>query len=195
MTSVRTGTQTNAEASAEVRVWDRAVRGLHVLLAVSVIAAWATGFRFHPNHHALGYAAATVVALRLAWGFVGSSYARFANFVRDPAATLAYARKLAANRAPHYLGHNPLGGWMVIALLACVGLCSLTGFLYTTDWLWGYAWLDALHRGLAWLLALLLCLHLCGVAMMSWLSRENLVVAMVSGRKKVPARGKQTFSH
>lgn len=180
--------------AAMVRVWDPLVRLLHVTLAATVIAVWATGHWFHPLHHALGYAAAAIVALRLVWGFVGTPHARFADFVRAPAATWRYARQLAAGREPHHLGHNPLGGWMIVALLATVALTSLTGFLYTTDWLWGYGWLEALHAGLAWLLATLVAGHLCGVLVMSIRDRENLAAAMITGHKRGPHAAPRTAS-
>ena len=90
----------------------------------------------------------SVAVLRLAWGFAarGDRYARFAQFVRPARATLPYARAVLQHQAPRYIGHNPLGGWMVVGLLACVGALGVTGALYTTDWLWGYAWLAHLHE-------------------------------------------------
>jgi len=75
-------------------------------------------------HAAAGYAVLALLAFRLPWGFIGPRHARFADFVYGPAATLRYARSLFARRPLHYLGHNPLGGWMVIALLlALAGTC------------------------------------------------------------------------
>lgn len=168
-----------------VPVWDRLVRSLHWLLVPTVVAVWITGHWFDSVHHALGYAAAGIVALRFVWGLWGSPHARFSDFVKGPRDTWRYARLLLAGREPHHLGHNPLGGWMVVALLTCVALGSLTGFLYTTDWLWGYGWLEALHVGLAWLLALLVAGHLCGVLVMSLRGRENLVRSMLTGNKRV----------
>jgi len=170
--------------SAAVPVWDALVRSLHWLLAAAVAAAWITGHWFHPLHHALGYGAAAIVAVRIPWGVWGSRHARFADFVHGPRATWRYARALMRGQAPRHLGHNPLGGWMIVALLVCVALTSLTGFLYTTDWLWGYAWLEALHAALAWLLATLVAGHLCGVLAMSRVEGENLVAGMWTGRKR-----------
>lgn len=169
---------------AWVRVWDRPVRLLHWLLAAGVVAAWATGHWFHASHHALGYAVGGIVAARVLWGFIGSAPARFREFVRSPTNTLRYTRQLLAGREPRHLGHNPLGGWMVLALLACAGAASLTGALYVTDWLWGYAWLENLHAALAWALPVLVALHLAGVAFTGWRHGESLVKAMVTGRKR-----------
>ena len=181
-----------AAPTARVKVWDRLVRSLHWLLVLTVVYAWASGhwpvlgtrIARQDAHELAGYAAAAIVALRLVWGFCGSPYARFAQFMRGPRATWDYFRLLLAGREPRTLGHNPLGAWMIAALLACVAGITLTGFLYTTDWLYGYTWLEALHRGLAWLLAALVFGHLAGVAFTSVRHRENLVTAMFTGYKR-----------
>ena len=176
-----------------MRVWDVLVRSLHGLLAATVLIAWASGHWldrwFDEIHHTAGYLAAGVVLIRLAWGFRGSRYARFTQFVRSPRATWRYAQQLRAAREPRYIGHNPLGGWMVLALLATAAASSLTGFLYTTDWLWGYDWLSNLHAALAWLMAALIVGHWAGVAVTSWRHRENLAVAMFTGRKRAAEPG------
>lgn len=169
-----------------MRVWDRPVRLLHWALVLVVSAAWWTGGDKDGWHEDLGYAATAIVLARLVWGFRGSAYARFAQFVRGPAATWAYARTVYQGRAARYLGHNPLGGWMVLALLACVATLCLSGWLYTTDWLWGYGWLYWTHFVAGWLLVGLVTLHVAGVAFTSWQHRENLVQAMFSGRKPEP---------
>ncbi|MES2258204.1 MAG: cytochrome b/b6 domain-containing protein [Pseudomonadota bacterium] len=165
------------------RIWDLPVRLLHWLLVASVVAAWYTGSRIGPVHEYCGYTAAAVVALRLLWGFIGTRYARFAQFVPGARATLLYLRQVLAGTAPRYLGHNPLGGWMVLALLACVALLGGSGWLMNTDLLWGYAWPVRVHVALAWLLLGLIALHLAGVLFTSWQHRENLVGAMLTGDK------------
>lgn len=164
------------------------MRLLHWSLVAAVAAAWTTRSRLGPVHEWLGWAAAAIAAARVVWGFRGGHYARFRQFVRPPAATGRYARAVLAGRAPRYLGHNPLGAWMVLALLACLCALTLTGWLYTTDWLWGYGWLARLHAGLGWLLLVLVALHVGGVAFTGWQHRENLIAAMCSGRK-APPRG------
>lgn len=176
-----------------MHVWDRLVRSLHWLLAASVVTAWTSGHWlgrwFDEVHHTAGYVAAGAVALRVAWGLRGGRYARFGQFVRSPRATWAYVRQLRTGTEPRYIGHNPLGGWAVLALLAAAGAASLTGFLYTTDWLWGYEWLSDLHAALAWLLLVLVLGHLSGVLFTSLRHRENLVRAMLSGRKRAADPG------
>ena len=171
-----------------VPVWDAPVRLLHWGMVTAVAVAWWSRSDTGPLHERVGYAVITLLAARLAWGFCGSRYARFAQFVRAPRATLAYARAALAGRAPRYIGHNPLGGWMVLALLANLGALGFTGWLYTTDMFWGYGWLADLHQALAWALLALVALHIAGMLWTSRAHRENLVRAMFTGRKAA-ARG------
>ena len=170
---------------ARVKVWDLPVRLLHWGLAAAVAGAWWASGSNVRWHEPVGYAAAACVALRLAWGLVGSRHARFADFVRGPRATAAYAGLLLRGREPRHLGHNPLGGWMALALWAGVSATAFTGWLYTTDAYWGEPWLDLLHRVLAWAVVVLVALHLAGVAFTGWRHRENLVAAMFSGLKRL----------
>ncbi len=167
----------------KVKVWDAPVRILHWALVCCVGAAWWTGSAIGPLHDYLGYGVAAIVLTRLAWGFAGSPYARFGQFVLPLAASWAYLRQAARGRAPRHLGHNPLGGWMVVALLSCLGLLVLSGWGLTTDLLWGYSWPVLVHLVLAWLLVALVVLHIAGVFFTSWQHRENLVGAMITGLK------------
>lgn len=179
-----------AAGATLIKVWDRLVRSLHWLLAAAMVTAWTSGHWqpswFDEVHHGAGYVVAAVVLVRLAWGFAGGRYARLRQFVRGPRPTLAYARQMRAGAEPRYIGHNPLGGWMVLALWSTAAALSLSGWLYTTDWLWGYAWLSDLHAWLAWGLLTLVIGHLGGVAVTSLRHRENLVAAMFSGHKRPP---------
>ncbi|MFT3813686.1 MAG: cytochrome b/b6 domain-containing protein [Acidovorax sp.] len=170
-----------------MRVWDAPVRLLHWGLVAAVATAWWSRNDIGPLHENTGYVVIALLAARLAWGFRGSRYARFAQFVRAPRETLAYARAALAGHAPRYIGHNPLGGWMVLALLANLGLLGFTGWLYTTDMFWGYGWLANLHKCLGWALLGLIALHVAGMLWTSWQHRENLVRAMVTGSKAPPA--------
>ena len=173
-----------------VPVWDGVVRWLHWLLVATVTGAWLTSIAQLRWHEPTGYAALAIVAARIAWGFAGGPHARFASFVRGPVATVAYARSVLWRCEPRYLGHNPLGAWMVLALLACVAALGLSGWLYTaTDLFWGEPWLESLHAILAWLLLALVAAHLAGVVFTSLRHRENLVRAMVDGTKAAPRPG------
>ena len=174
-------------APAEVRVWDPLVRALHWTLVATVALAWATGDELDLVHTWLGEAVAVLVAVRLAWGFTGPRRARFASFVRGPAAVLRDARLAAAGRAPRHLGHNPLGGWMIVALLLSLLAVAGSGWLMTQDAFSGSGWLEELHEGLAHGLLVLVALHVAGAVVTGWLHGENLVKSMFSGRKRAPA--------
>ena len=173
---------------AGVPVWDPLLRLLHWSLGLLVVAAWYTRHGFGALHEWLGYAALATLAVRLAWGFFGPRHARFTDFVRSPAHTRAYLRDSLAGTANRHLGHNPLGGWMSMALWLAVLLVCASGWLYTTDRFWGLEWVENLHDRLTWALIGLVSLHLLGVAWSSWRHRENLVASMLHGRKR-PASG------
>jgi cytochrome b len=171
-------------------IWDLPTRVFHWLLAACVIGAWLTAEseRSRMLHLALGYSAGVLVAWRVVWGFVGSRYARFTEFVRSPAAALSYLRGYlpaarAAGQTPtHYVGHNPAGGWAVLALLAVVALAVGTGWVtYQDDSAELWAGLHALAgNGIM----VLVGLHAAAVIVTGLLHRENLVRAMVNGYKR-----------
>jgi cytochrome b len=169
-------------------VWDPLVRVLHWTLVASVLGAWLTAEierdAARRVHEWLGYAALAVIAVRFVWGWVGSRYARFADFVPGPVKTIAYARAVLSRTEPRYLGHNPLGGWMVVALLVMVAAAGLTGWLSVTDRFWGVEWMQELHEAMANTLLVLAGFHVAGVIYTSVHHRENLVRAMFTGRKR-----------
>jgi cytochrome b len=169
-----------------VKVWDRPVRVLHWTLVASIALGWLTTLLWFGAHQPVGWVALAAGALRLAWGFAGSRHSRFAQFVRAPRATFAYMRQIGRGTEPRHLGHNPLGAWMIVALLANVIALCLTGWLYTTDALWGDQTVEMLHRVFAWGLLGLIALHVGGVIFTSLRQRENLVRAMLNGEKRAP---------
>ena len=175
-----------ADPEPSVRIWDLFVRACHWLLALSVALAWFTREGGGAWHEWLGYAALLLVALRGVWGWTGPAPARFAHFVRSPSVTLRYAGQLLSRRESRYLGHNPLGGWMILLLLASVAAAGITGWLYTTDAYWGDAGMERLHYLCAIVLLVLVALHVAGVVVTSLLQRENLVASMIHGRKRAP---------
>ncbi len=176
--------QTGARgAPTTIGVWDPLVRLLHWTLAVAFLGAF---FIEHPRdiHKALGYVALAVVAIRLVWGFIGPRRARFSDFVPTPAGFLAYARAAFAGNEPRYVGHNPAGGAMVIALLAIVAFLGVTGWMMGLDAYWGAEWLEGVHETAANVGIGLVVLHWAGVAWESVRHGENLAKAMVTGRKR-----------
>jgi cytochrome b len=170
-------------------VWDVPVRVLHWTLALSVLTAWVTTERFSGWHEPAGWMALAAVVLRVAWGWVGGGAARFGSFVRGPMATVAYAHQWLRGREPRYIGHNPLGAWMVVVLLGLALATTISGALLTTDRYWGDEAIGQWHRGLAWGFVGLVPVHVMGVLMASWRHRENLVRAMLDGRKRAPGEG------
>ncbi len=116
-------------------------------------------------------------------------HGRLRSWFHGAAPTLQYLRVALRGRAPRYVGHNPLGGWMMGLLLADVVLCSTTGWLFTTDRFWGLEWLEELHGGLGHAFIPLVALHVVGAVLGSWKQGENLVAAMVHGRQRPAASG------
>lgn len=179
--------QAHARPSHDVvRVWDRVVRGFHWALVLSFAVAWFTPQSFEDIHHWAGYAAASLVAMRLVWGIVGTPYARFSQFVRDPATVLRYLAAIIKGSEARYIGHNPAGGAMVVVLMAMMVSVAVTGWMQTTDTYFGVSWVEDAHSLAAHGLLVLVFLHIGGVALASLRHRENLVRAMITGRKRGP---------
>ncbi|MGZ9034681.1 MAG: cytochrome b/b6 domain-containing protein [Rhodospirillales bacterium] len=167
-----------------VRVWDPFVRIFHWSLVSLFILAFVTGDETEWLHLAAGYAIAVLILLRIIWGFVGPQHARFSDFVRTPREVTGYVRSAIRLRAPRYLGHNPAGGAMIIAFLAMLIGISATGFMMTTDAFWGAQWVEDLHEWLVYVMLGLIALHVAGVVFSSIEHGENLVKAMITGRKR-----------
>lgn len=121
-------------ARQTTRVWDPLIRIGHWTLVITFFAAYLTEDDFLTQHVWAGYVAGVAVCVRVLWGVVGTRHARFADFVRPPAETLAYIRALAAGRAKRHIGHNPAGGAMVVALLLGISGTVVSGlFVYALD--------------------------------------------------------------
>lgn len=176
------------EASAPRRtlVWDAPVRVFHWLLALSFGIAWLTaeGERWRLLHVTAGYTVAGLVVFRLLWGLVGTRHARFTDFVRGPRAVLSYLRSLLRGRPEHHTGHNPAGALAILALLALAALTAASGWAEFMDY--GGDWLEEVHEALANLMLAIVIVHVLAVLASSWLHRENLVAAMIDGRKAAP---------
>jgi cytochrome b len=183
---------------SEIKVWDPLVRLFHWGLAGSFAIAYITEDHFMRLHSWAGYTLLGLILVRLVWGFIGPRHARFSDFVHRPETVIRYLKEELALRAKRYLGHNPAGGAMVVALLLC-----LTGTAFSGLLLYGAAEfsgplaslmagtpgflakaLEELHELLAHLSLLLVGLHLAGVLFASRLHNENLVRAMITGYKR-----------
>jgi cytochrome b len=168
----------------EVLVWDLPVRLFHWLFALSFAGAYLTGDseRLRDIHVMLGYTVAGLVAFRLAWGLLGTRYARFASFAYGPRQVLGYLRSLLTRSPQHYLGHNPAGSWAIYGLLGLSALAAAAGYATYND-VGGHA-MEEVHEALANGLLALVLVHIAGVAASSLLHGENLVRAMITGRKR-----------
>jgi len=175
-------------AGSTVKVWDPLVRLFHWSLAACIFGAFLVE-EGDTAHQVLGYIALGLVASRVAWGFVGTRHARFRDWVRGPRAIRAYLRERIAGTSRRRLGHNPAAGAMMMGLLAGVVAVGVTGWMQTLDAFWGAEWLENLHEVLAWSLLGMIGLHVLAALVESWHYRENLVAAMIHGRKRAPDAG------
>ena len=178
-----------------IRVWDRLVRLNHWLLVLTFAIIYLY-YRKFPTHAYAGYLVIILVIWRILWGFVGSRAARFSSFAFSPKAVLEYARDAMQGHASYHVSHNPMGSWMVFILLGMLLLNSIVGLiLYSSGQQLGpfgasvpYAWEDCLiqvHKILGHLTAACVVGHLFGVLWAARLHRENYVVAMLTGHKRV----------
>jgi cytochrome b len=175
------------ETLRPVLIWDLPQRLFHWLLVFSFAGAWlsADSERWRLLHVSLGYTVGGLLLFRLAWGVFGSRHARFRAFVRGPAAVLAYLRSITGRSPQHATGHNPAGAVAIVALLALGLLTTASGWLIWSEWggTLGGERLAEFHEFLAISMLALVGVHLAGVLIGSLVHRENLVRAMLSGRK------------
>lgn len=179
---MNTTTHSAAAYDTGALVWDLPTRIFHWSLAICFTGAWLTSDseRQHLLHLLFGYSLFGLIAFRVVWGFVGSRYARFSNFLYGPRATLRYLAAMAKGRPGHHVGHNPAGAvaiWLLLGLglaTAGVGIAMIAG---------GGEVLEDVHEALATAMLVIVGLHLLGVIVGSVLHRENLPRAMVTGRK------------
>jgi cytochrome b len=181
------------------RVWDLPTRVFHWAVAALVLAQWCSAewnLLSMEWHFRFGYALLALVLFRIAWGFVGSDSARFSRFLAGPSRVAEYAATLARRAPSAQPGHNPLGGWSVVAMLAALLAQSLTGLFSTDDIsLFGPLServsadladrLTAIHKSLTDVLVILIGLHLTAIAWYALWKRDGLVAAMLSGRKRL----------
>jgi cytochrome b len=182
--------------SRRIPVWDLPVRAFHWALAVLVVFSFATGKTggaWMEWHLKSGYAILALLLFRIAWGFAGSQTARFSAFVRLPRAAIDYVRARLGGRDAPLLGHNPLGGWAVVAMLAVLLLQTGTG-LFSDDEISTQGPLaakvsnalvsrmSAIHSWNEWAIVGLVLLHVAAIAFYRLVWRVRLVGPMVHGR-------------
>jgi cytochrome b len=201
----------------DVMVWDLGVRLFHWLLVSTVAVAIVTGFfagkPWLDAHVISGVCIVALVVFRVIWGFLGSTYARFGSFVVSPGAAVRHLRDAASGGRRRSLGHNPLGAWMILTLLAALtvicalGAVALGGVVkegpFAPHVTYAFArQAKEIHEFLAYLLVGLIALHILGAFFESWRSSENLSRGMVTGRKRrssdartcAPVRGRPVIA-
>ncbi len=188
------------ESKRNVLVWDLPVRVFHwvlVLLVISQIVTVSIGGNAMEYHVLGGYAILTLVVFRILWGLLGTPTARFVNFVRGPLAVLRYAKSLASTQSELAAGHNPLGGWSVVAMLISLLVQTVSGLfaddeIMTTGPLWKYVSEDTaslfnvIHETNALILLTLICIHLAAILFYLLRKKENLITPMLTGSKQLP---------
>jgi cytochrome b len=180
-----------------VRVWDLPTRLFHWALVVLVVFSFVTG-KIGGNaltyHMWSGYTILTLILFRIVWGVIGGRESRFTSFVRGPAAVYRYASGLLGKGSARYLGHNPLGGWSVVAMLAALALQASTGLfvndeIATEGPLAQYVslgtslFLTRIHRLNQWVLVALVSIHVAAVLFYLFAKRDNLIGPMIHGHK------------
>ncbi|MDP3551797.1 MAG: cytochrome b/b6 domain-containing protein [Novosphingobium sp.] len=164
----------------QIRVWDLPVRLFHWLLVVTILIAFLSSEEesaLAPWHIPAGWITAVLIAFRLVWGFVGGEHARFADFLK-PGRIGHHLASLFSGKPERSIGHNALGGVAIIALLGTVA-----GIIYTGATMQGDAG-EELHETLGNILLGLIALHVIAVIAMSVLTKDNLIRAFVTGRKR-----------
>jgi cytochrome b len=178
-----------------IRVWDLPTRLFHWLIVIFVFISFTTGMidgNWMSYHLKSGYIILTLLVFRLIWGVWGGRYSRFVSFVRGPIAVVRYAKALIRNDSHKFLGHNPMGGWSVIAMLAALFVQAGTGLFANDDIatqgpLYGWVskatsdWLTGIHIFNKGVILFLIVLHLSAVLFYLLIKHDNLIISMITG--------------
>jgi cytochrome b len=178
-----------------IRIWDLPTRLFHWLIVIFVFISFTTGLiggNWMFYHLKSGYIILTLLIFRLIWGFWGGRYSRFVSFVRGPIAVIQYAKVLVRKDSPRILGHNPMGGWSVLAMLATLFIQAGTGLFANDDIatqgpLYGWVskatsdWLTGIHIFNKGVILFLIVLHLSAVLFYLLIKHDNLIVSMITG--------------
>ncbi len=187
----------NNGSEQQIRVWDLFIRVFHWGLALLFLAAYVTEEDILVIHVWAGYLILGLIGLRIVWGFIGTSYARFSSFVFGPETVIQYLKDTLRLKAKRYIGHNPAGGAMILVMLLSVVLTCITGVaVYGVEgagpmasWLvnageWLHEPLEEVHEFFANFTVTLIVIHVAGVIIEGLVHRENLVDAMITGNKR-----------
>lgn len=174
----------NDQATRTILVWDAPVRVFHWLMVACFAGAWITAESeyWRLAHVTFGYTMAGLVLFRLVWGLIGTRYARFSNWVHGPRVVAGYVLAMLRGKPAHYTGHNPLGAVAIVLMLMLTSAIAASGWATYNDLAGG--WLEDFHEAAATFMLAVVGIHVAGVAFSSWMHRENLVAAMVHGRKE-----------
>lgn len=172
------------QALPPVLVWDWPLRLWHWALTVFVLVAWVTPNTHDALHRFAGYVVIGLLVFRLGWGFLGTRHSRFWRLLPRLYAAPTYLWSLRHRRAGRYLGLNPAGTAMLVALLALLTVSSVTGAMQVTVTFFGVWWVEDTHAYSSDAVIVLVVLHVIGTILMSVLQRENLPLAMITGRKR-----------
>jgi cytochrome b len=178
-----------------VAVWDPLVRLFHWSLLGAFLTSWLTQEEQYNLHLQAGYLTLGLICFRILWGLVGTRHARFSDFIYGPRTIHDYLKSLLGGGAERFIGHNPAGGAMILALLLGLLTVTVSGIALDGAENWSgpmaemnlYRHLELIqttHELSTDLLLILIVLHLLGVLHASLAHRENLVLAMITGRKR-----------
>jgi len=184
--------QLSRESSAELArsgqselmlVWDWQLRLWHWLLVLFVLVAWFTPNKYDSLHRFAGYFVIGLLVFRLGWGFFGTRHSRFRLLRARLRAAPAYLWGLSHGNIGRYVGLNPAGAAMMVALLSLLSISAITGAMEVTVSFFGVWWVEDTHAYSSDAVMILVLLHVMGTILMSVVQRENLIVAMFTGRK------------
>lgn len=171
----------NAQPSYKIRVWDPLIRIFHWSLAAGFLLNYAILEEGENLHEWVGYYTLALIAIRIIWGFIGPKNARFSDFWPTPARVKDHLREHLRGSPPSPDRHNPVGGLMILALLAGMLATGITGWLSTTDLFWGEELIEELHEGAASLVMGLVSLHVTAIVWFSLKGPHNLARIMWTG--------------
>ncbi len=191
-----------------IKVWDILVRLFHWSLVASFTIAYLSEDDFEDIHIIAGYVVLGLIVFRLIWGFIGSQYARFNSFVVKPSTAISYIKDIKNHSAKRYIGHNPAGAMMVLALIFSLIMTTLFGLmLYGAEEFSGPLAnlmsgvskstahdIEEIHEFFANFTLFLIVLHILGVISASYEHKENLVLSMITGKKRVDEKQQEEIS-